>query len=179
MQRLLTILFVVFFSLTGFAQSKTTDALGEKYASRIFFFYNNTLRMINQEENKEFDELIKDIEKLKLVWVQKKSKNFGATEYKQLINNYKSESFEEIMTSRYQGKNFDVYLKEKNNKTQGMIVAVNDEENVYVLDIVGSIALDKITKFFSTLDESSEVGQRIKNITNMSSGNDKSEKEDH
>jgi hypothetical protein len=179
MQRLLTAILVIFFSLTGFAQSKTTDALGEKYASRIFFFYNNTLRMINQEENKEFDELIKDIEKMKLVWVQKKEKHFGTTEYKQLVNNYKSESFEEIMTSRYQGKSFDVYLKEKNNKTQGMIVAVNDDENVYVLDIVGSIALDKITKFFSTLDESSEVGQRIKNITNMNSGNDKSEKEGH
>jgi hypothetical protein len=179
MQRLLTAILVIFFSLTGFAQSKSTDALGEKYASRIFFFYNNTLRMINQEENKEFDELIKDIEKMKLVWVQKKEKHFGVTEYKQLINNYKSESFEEIMTSRYQGKSFDVYLKEKNNKTQGMIVAVNDDENVYVLDIVGSIALDKITKFFSTLDESSEVGQRIKNITNMNSGNDKSEKEGH
>src|SRR5688572_23516623 len=124
MARLLTVLFVIVFTATGFAQSKATDALGEKYASRIFFFYNNTLRMINQEENKEFDELIKDIEKMKLVWIQKKDKNFGTTQYKQLISSYKSESFEEIMTSRFQGKSFDVYLKEKNNKTQGMIVAV-------------------------------------------------------
>ena len=50
------------------AQSKTTETLHEKYSdSRSFFFYNNTLRMLNQEENKEFDELIKDIEKMKLL----------------------------------------------------------------------------------------------------------------
>jgi hypothetical protein len=69
------------------------------------------------------------------------------------------------MTSRHQGKNFDVYIKEKNGKTSGMIVAVNDSTNLYVLDIVGSIALNKVTKFFTELDESSEIGKRIKGFT--------------
>jgi hypothetical protein len=172
------VLLFVFVTCSSFAQSKTTDALGEKYASRIFFFYNNTLRMINQGEDKEFDELIKDIEKMKLVWVDKKSKNFGTVQYQKLISDYKSESFEEIMTSRFQGKNFDVYLKEKDNKTKGMVVTVNDSESVYVLDIVGSIALDKVTKFFSTLDESSDVGKRIRNTFNNNHKDDEEDKED-
>jgi hypothetical protein len=179
MRNLLAALALLLISVPVFSQSETTNALGDKYGSRIFFFYNNTLRMINQEENKEFDELIKDIQKMKLVWVQKKEKGFGPEQYKKLITEYKTESFEEIMTSRYNGKNFDVYLKEKNNKTQGMIVTVNDSESVYVLDIVGSIALSNVTKFFNTLDESSDVGRRIKNTLNAVGGDSDSKKEDH
>lgn len=179
MQKLSVVLLLVLISASGFSQSKTTNALGDSYGSRTFFFYNNTLRMINQEENREFDELIKNIEKMKLVWVQKKEKNFGPQQYKKLITDYKSEAFEEIMTSRYNGKNFDVYLKEKNNKTQGMIVTVNDSESVYVLDIVGSIELSNVTKFFKTLDESSDVGRRIKNTINAVNGDQDSKKEEH
>ena len=88
-------------------------------------------------------------------------------------------NFLEIMTSRYNGKHFDVYLKEKNSKTQGMIVAVNDTESVYVLDIVGSIALDKVTKFFNTLDESSDVGKRIRNTLGGGSEDHDAKKEGH
>jgi hypothetical protein len=46
-----------------------------------------------------------------------------------------------------------------------MIVTVNDSTNLYVLDIVGSIALDKVTKLFSTIDESSDIGKKIKAFT--------------
>ena len=35
------------------------------------YFYQNTLRMLNQTENKEFDELIKDIEKMKFLMIEK------------------------------------------------------------------------------------------------------------
>jgi hypothetical protein len=121
--------------------------------------------MINQGGDKEFDELIKDVEKMKFLMIDKNAKNFGAADYKKLVGNYKAEAFEEIMTSRHQGKNFDVYMKEKNGKTSGMIVAVSDSTNLYVLDIVGSIALNKVTKFFTELDESSEIGKRIKSFT--------------
>lgn len=159
------LLFIVA-TLTGYAQSKTTQTLHKQYDDALaLFFYNNTLRMINQGEDKEFDDLIKDIEKMKFLMIDKKAKNFGAPEYKKLVGEYKSESFEEIMTSRHQGKSFDVYIKEQDHKTKGMIVTVNDSTNLYVLDIVGSVALNKITKFFTTLDESSEIGKRIKDFT--------------
>lgn len=144
------------------AQSNTTEKLQEKYdESLALFFYNNTLRMINQNDDKEFDALIKDIEKMKFLMIKKE--DFGKTEYKKLIADYKSESFEEMMTSRHEGKNFDVYMKD--GKSKGMIVTVNDDENLFVLDIVGSIPLNKVTKLFSTIDESSEIGKRIKDFT--------------
>ena len=102
-------------ALSGQAQSKTTEKLHKKYDEALsLFFYNNTLRMINQTDDKEFDALIKDIEKMKFLMIKKE--DFGKEDYKKLISDYKSESFEEMMTSRHDGKNFDVYMKEGNRK---------------------------------------------------------------
>lgn len=156
---------VLFISLAAHAQTKTTEALHKQnHEALALFFYNNTLRMINQTDNKEFDELIKNIEKLKFLMIDKGS-NFGTTQYKKLVSDYKSEAYEEIMTSRHQGKNFDVFLKEAQGKTQGMVVTVNDSSSLYVLDIVGSIALDKVTSLFNEIDQSSEIGKKIKEFT--------------
>ena len=119
--------------------------------------------MLNQKEDAGFDELIKDIEKLKFIMIDK-GQNFGPSDYNKLVSGYKSEAFEEIMTSRIDGRNFDVFLKEKNGKTQGMIVTVNDSTSLWVLDIVGSIALNKIGSLFSTIDGSSDISEKIREM---------------
>lgn len=174
MKSLLTIAALLVCSVVG-AQSKTTEDLHKKNEGALsLFFYNNTLRMLNQTDDKSFDELIKDIQKLKFLLIDK-SKNFTSAEYKKLTSGYKSEKFEEIMTSRYQGKNFDVFLKDASGKTEGMIVLVNDSASLYVLDIVGSIALDKVTDLYKTLDGSTDISQKVKNFTNR---NDKKKKGD-
>jgi hypothetical protein len=158
------------------AQSKTTEALQKKYSdSRAFFFYNNTLRMINQNEDKEFDDIIKDIEKMKFLMVKKAPTGFP---YNDVVKDYKNEMFEEVMTSRYKGKNFDVFVKEKDNKTSAMLVLVNDEENLFVLDILGRIALDKITKFYSEMDESSDIGRKIEQFIKKDDKQEENEKDD-
>jgi len=150
---------------TLYGQTKTTEALHKQNQEALsLFFYNNTLRMLNQKDNAEFDALIKDIEKMKFLMIDK-STGFGATQYKKLVADYKAEAFEEIMTSRYKGRNFDVFLKEQSGKTKGMVVTVNDSSSLFVLDIVGSIALDKVTKLFTTLDESADIGKKIREFT--------------
>lgn len=156
------------------AQSKPTEKLARQYpGSRAFFFYNNTLRMINQKEDAEFDELIKDIEKMKLLLIKKDNKGF---DYKKLVSEYKSDSFEEIMTSRHEGKSFDIFVKEKNGDTKAMLVLVNDDENLFVLDIVGKIALDKVTKLYSVIDDSGDIGKRIQQFVD---GDKKEKSEDN
>ncbi len=122
--------------------------------------------MINQKGDKDFDELIKDIEKMKVVWVNKLEKKFGAAQYKELVAGYKAEKFEEIMNTRYENKSFNAYIKEKNGDTKGVVVTVDDGENVYVMDIVGKVALNKITSLFSSLNNNSDIGLKIKDMMN-------------
>lgn len=152
--------------LFALAQSSTTEALAKKHSDALaLFFYNNTLRMLNQTEDKNFDELIKDIEKMKFLMIKKEGDTYNAAGYKKLVGEYRSEAYEEIMTSRFDGKNFDILLKERDGKTKGMLVLVNDEQSLYVLDIIGSIALNNVTKLYETIGKSSDIGQKIRAFT--------------
>ncbi len=181
MKHLYILIFFLFSTLVLFGQSKTTENLQKKYTDSFsLFFYQNTLRMINQSDNKEFDELIKDIEKMKFLMVDKKDQ-FKAADYSKLKGEYISETFEEVMTTRYEGRNLDILLKEKAGKTQGMVVLVNDSTSLYVLDVVGSIALDKVTTLYKTLDESTDIGQRIKSFADRNAKRKDSDKpgDDH
>jgi hypothetical protein len=169
---ILFVLTVVAYSSAS-AQSKTTEALAKKHTDALsLFFYNNTLRMLNQTNDPNFDEIIKDIEKMKFLLIKKDDKNFNTAGYKQLVSEYKAEAFEEIMTSRFEGKNFDVFLKEKDGKTKGMLVLVNDTESLYVLDILGSINVTKVTDLYNTLDKSSDIGKQIKAFTDDDNDDD-------
>jgi hypothetical protein len=146
------------------AQSKTTQALHDLHKDALaLYFYKNTLRMLNQSNSPEFDELIKDIEKMKFLLISK-SQSFGVSQFKKLASDYKNEGYEEIMTSRFDGRNFDIYLRERDGKTQGTVVLVNDSTDLYVLDILGSVPVAKVPQFFQKLDESSDIGKQIKNF---------------
>lgn len=149
-------------STAGFAQSATTERLQRQYPGSLnLFFYHNTLRMINQQESETFDELIKDIQKMRFLMIRKSDLKPEA--YSSLIKDYRAERFEPIMNARHDGRNFDVYLKET-GKEKGMLVLVNDTDNLMVLDILGSIAPDKVGTFLSTLDKSTDIGQKISNF---------------
>jgi hypothetical protein len=162
--RYLTVFTFFLSSLTSFSQTRTTEKLHKENKEAFsLFFYHNTLRMLNQSEDKNFDALIKDIEKMKFLMMENSA--LSASSYKKLVSDYKAESFEEIMTSRFEGKNFDVFLKEVDGKTKGMVVTVKDTEKLYILDIVGSIALDQITNFVKTLDSNTEIADKIKSFT--------------
>ena len=149
------------------AQSKTTNDLQKRFdGSFSLFYYKNTLRMLNQTDNKEFDEMIKNIERMKFLRIDKVNGNFEATDYQKLKSSYASETYEEIMTSRFEGRNFDIYLKDKKGSPLGTIVLVNDSTRLYVMDILGTIDVKEASKLFSTLDGNSEIAQKMKSFIN-------------
>src|SRR5579859_1587684 len=153
------------------AQTKTTEELDKKSDGLSLYFYKNTLRMLNQTDNKDFDELIKDIEKMKFLMIDRVKSKFTDSDYNKLKTAYQSESYEEMMTSRFQGKNFDVYIRQDNGRVKGTVIMASDSSNLYVLDILGRVALDKATALFSTLNSSTDIGQRMKDFV---SSDDKS-----
>lgn len=166
-------------SFAATAQSKVTENLQKKFNDSFsLFFYHNTLRMINQSENKEFDELIKDIEKMKFLMIDTKEV-FQPADYQRLKKDYTAETFEEVMTTRYQGRNLDILLKEKSGKTQGMVVLVNDSTSLYVLDIVGRIALNQVTTLYKAIDESADIGNKIKNFSERNAKRKDDDKENN
>ena len=166
MNRVKMVVLLMLISALTFAQSKTTEALSKKHEDALsLYFYNNTLRMLNQSEDESFDELIKDIEKMKFLMIDKGKSSFSKDEYKKLLTGYRSEGYEEMMSGRYEGRTFDIYLKEKNGSVLGTVILANDSSNLLVLDILGKIALDKASQLFKTIDENTEIGNKIKAFT--------------
>ena len=178
MRNFSVLIFLIFFGISANAQSQTTNNLQKKYEKAFsLYFYKNTLRMLNQENSKEFDEAIKNIEKMKFLMVDKDVSKFTRQDYKKLLIAYGAEAYEEVMTSRFEGKNFDVYLKDQKGMALGTVMLVSDSSKLYVLDIIGTIDVSKASKFFSTLNESSELGQRVKSFMSKDDKEKKKTKE--
>jgi hypothetical protein len=108
---------------------------------------------------------------MKFLMIDKAKSNFGDADYKKLKSGYGSEQYEEMMTSRFQGKYFDVYIRQEDSRVKGTVIMASDSTNLYVLDIIGRVALDKATSLFSTLNQSTDIGQRVKDFV---SSDDKS-----
>jgi hypothetical protein len=139
-------------SLQGMAQSETTDKFHEDHEDAFtLFFYKNTLRMLNVQDNKEFEELIRDIDKMKFLRIEKEKYSFDNSKLKSLADQYRKESFEDLMDMRSQGANLNVFIKEKDKITTGLVILMEDEENFSILDIKGAVPLSRIAELVSKL----------------------------
>ena len=165
----------------AFSQTKTTEDLHKRFEdnSSVYFLYRSTLKMLNQTDSKEFDELIKDIEKMKFLLINKTEAAFTNIDYRKLIEGYKSESYEEMATSRFQGRDFGVYIKDRKGDVKGTVILVNDSSSLYVLDIVGKIAVNKATELIRAFDDNADFAEKIKDFMSEDHGKGKDEKDDH
>jgi Domain of unknown function (DUF4252) len=154
---------IILLAAATMAQTKTTMALQEKYKPVTLVFYKNTLKMWNLTDSKELDDLVKNIQKMRFLLINKSSKDFTAS-YASLKNDYQKEDYESIMTSRFRGRNFDVFFKESKS-SPGTVVLVNDSTNLYVLDIIGTIDINKVGQFFSAMEKNTDIGQKIKEFS--------------
>ena len=164
--------------LVAASQTKTTENLDKRFDGLSLFFYKNTLRMLNQQDNKEFDEMIKDIEKMRFVMIDKKKHNLPTAEYASLKKNYKGEQYEEMMSGRIEGRNFDILVREQGGRVKGTIILASDSASLIVLDILGRIALDKASTLFNTIDQSTDVGKMIKNFVSDDKGKKKRKRDE-
>ncbi len=165
MKKLILFTLVLFSSSLVFAQAKTTDDLQKKHDNSLsLYFYKNTLRMLNQSDSKEFDEMIKNIEKIKMLIFDKKEDSFAAADYKNLVKNYQSESYESVMTTRSNGMTFDVFIRDVKGSSLGTVVLASDSTRLLVFDMVGTIDVTKVGSLFSAIDESTDIGSKIKSF---------------
>ncbi|MBS1485957.1 MAG: DUF4252 domain-containing protein [Bacteroidetes bacterium] len=175
MKNLLLVLSVIW-SANLLAQTKTTETLEKKFDGFKLYFYKNTLRMLNQKDSPEFDALIKDIEKMRFLIVNKTKSTFSDADYHLLLKGYQSESYEEMMTSRYQGRKFDVYVRESGGRVKGTVILVNDSTNLYVLDILGRVPLQTAPSLFQAINGNADIGQKIADFVSNGKSSKKKQK---
>ena len=149
MKKLLAFILLII-PLYAFSQSETTRSIEEKYEDAFgLFFYNNTLQMLNQIDDESFDELIKDIDKMKFLRINKASNGINKEEINKYVVNYKDEDYEEMMTMRYEGMNVKILIQESNAVTTGLIFLMDDNESFSILDVKGDVPMNQLVNLMS------------------------------
>lgn len=162
------------------AQSLTSKQLGEQYdASLNLFFYRNTLRMLNFNDDPDFDKMISGIEKLRFLMLDKAKNNFGTEQYSSLVKKYQQENYEEVMNVRHQDMNFNIFVKEDKGQPKAMLLLANAEDSIILLDMLGSVPLDKIGQLYGTVSEINGLGRRIVPKPEQESEKKSEQKTDH
>lgn len=131
--------------LLGYSQSETMQKWHKKYSNAFtLFFYQSTLNMLNMQDNEEFQDIIKDVDKMKLITIDKSEDVFTNEHYKELVSDYKEDDFEELVSFRQKEANIKAYIKEKDGTTKGIAVLINSDSTMTIIDLKGSVPLNKI-----------------------------------
>ena len=138
----------------SFAQSSTTQDFHEDHENAfVLFFYSNTLKMLNQTDDPEFAELIKDIDKMKFIRVDKLEEGLNKDDYNELVESYYDEDFEDLMTMRHEGMNVNAYIQEDDGETTGIVILMQDDTTISILDIKGAIPISKMASLISKVKQ--------------------------
>lgn len=155
----IALLLLTFIPLLVNGQSETIQKWHDKYEDAfVMFFYNSTLNMLNMQDSEEFTKIVKDIDKMKLLRIDKESNNFTKDNYKELLADYLDEDFEELMTMKSGTANINALIKEKNGVTKGLVVLINDNSSVTIVDLKGSVPLNQIGSFAQQISSLEDEG---------------------
>lgn len=134
--------------------SLITDLKEDKLTNLSLYFYPSTLRMVNLDNNEEFNRLIQDIEKLIFF---KMNGKFETIDMYNLVRDLQSEEdFEEYVVVDGPTKKFYLLGKEKPTETVGLAF-VNNEH--YVFDVAGSLELKELPKLYQYISENDSTFQ--------------------
>ena len=134
------------------------------------FLYPSTIQMLNYSNDSSFKTLVKDVEKLKIVSFKTDSNGVKPTQLNYLITKIHKESFVDLMQMKQNNQRFSIFCKNENNKPKELLGIVYSEDNLMVIDLLGSIPLSalpsllngniKITGLTSLLNSNKSQNQR-------------------
>ncbi len=147
MRRLLTTLAMLLLaSFSSFAQESIIKDFAESRRDRKFCLYPSTLRMINVSGDKEFYELVNNIDKV-LIY-QLDSSTIASNTYSGMIDQYIVNGFEEYISLTGGGQTLQLFGKEE--EFVGIGGAGSKLMTFY---LKGSIGFHKIPKLLETFEE--------------------------
>ncbi|MEM7552352.1 MAG: DUF4252 domain-containing protein [Bacteroidota bacterium] len=136
-------LLLIFFSISLFScqNDSIDDAVAifseSEYKSYNLHFYPSTMRMVNLNDSPEFNELVKDIEKLEYYTVSEISKD----ELDQFKSILKDQSYTEMISFQSDGNDVVAFAPEK----------VDQHEYLILIELQGKYQLARIQGLFNPL----------------------------
>ena len=113
---------------------------------------------------------------MRFLVIDKVKQKFTNEELKNLMKSYRDENYETVISSRLDGRKFEVVVKEVGNRVKGTILVASDSSNLYILDIVGRVAIDKAASLFKAIDGNSDIGQKVRDFVTKDNRDGKKDK---
>ena len=113
--------------ISSFGQSETISNFEKNSNGYKIFLYQSVIRMLNPDQNPDFNRLIKDLDHLRMLSNEPDAENAKNT-FNGLDKGIASEGFEMIMSVDNKDKKFHVYeLNSRRGKTTWVITFLMDE----------------------------------------------------
>lgn len=136
----------------GLSQSSTVTDFKENHGTALsLYFYPSTLRMLNLDRNKEFDDMIREIKKARFFKMDSGAVN--NEDLSKLESELRKEGFEEVMFMKSKDMDVKVWGIEKRNPA--MVILSKSGEEVMLLEVNGMINITKIPKLTETFNQNS------------------------
>lgn len=116
------------------------------------FFYSSTLKMLNTDKVPGFAELIKDIEEIRILNYDKEKQHLSSEYIAGLKKALAGEEYNNLMMMNEKGNAINLYSREKHGKTVGFVALVEDKSSLTLIDLVGSIDVNKFMQLKNNLD---------------------------
>jgi hypothetical protein len=145
MKTLLISILTLFLSLTALAQSRTVSQFLEKYEpSASFYLYPSTLRMINRDNNRDYQKLVRHIKKLSFLTYEKAQNNLNQSSITRFRDELTKEQYEELLSFRDAGNQVFVYAR--GNNPEAYVSLVDNEETLMMFDMQGAPDLPSLMR---------------------------------
>ena len=122
----------------------------------VLMFYHSTLNMLNVDDDLEFGRMISDIEKIKVLRINKEEDDFNSEAHKNLKQELADKAFEELMIVKSKEYDIGVYIHEDGDDIEGFFLIMDEDETFMAIDVLGSMAIGDISQLVNKIKEVNE-----------------------
>ena len=153
------IAFILLLILPGLAQaqSKVMRDLADDFPDAfVLMFYHSSLNMLNMDDDPDFARMIRDIEKIKVLRIDKAEDDFTNSALSSLMEALNDRGFEELMIIKSKDYDIGVYINEDDGDIEGYFLLMNEDENFTAIDVLGSMAVGDIGQLVDKIKDVNE-----------------------
>lgn len=159
MKARLLMLFIVLSSFTGYAQNTAIDKLFDKYSGKdgftTVFISQYMFDMFKDVEtnDKEFDDLVKNLKSIRILTVDKSSPNApkNINFFTEIAKNISLKEYKELMVIKQKDQDVKFLVKEDKGKIAELLLISGGKDNVFIC-IQGLIDMKSIAKLSKSMN---------------------------
>ena len=143
--KLIKLLLLLVLPLSIHAQSKVMRNLSDDYPDAFtLMFYHSSLNMLNIDDDPTFARMIRDLEKIKLLRINKDADQFTKQNLSELKEELNDRGYEMLMVAKSKEFDITVYILEDDDDIEGFFLFMDEETDFFAIDVVGSMNVSDI-----------------------------------